>query len=160
LRLDIWRSALAMVRDRPLLGYGPDGFLYAYSPRYVAPAAWAERFTAHAHNLFLDFWVRLGIIGGALAVFVAGYLVVSTVAFVRTRDGRDALADAALLALVASLVHGFVDNAYFAHDLAMSAWLLAWLAFGERDVPAGKGAIAVASPRRRWLGVHRVAPLR
>ena len=60
LRLDIWSSALRMIDDRPVSGYGPDQFLYAYLPRYVEPTAWGERFTAHAHNFRVRFLDQTG----------------------------------------------------------------------------------------------------
>jgi O-antigen ligase len=129
LRLDIWRSTLRMIGDRPLTGYGPDQFLYAYLPRYIAPTAWSERFTSHAHNLILDFWVRLGIIGGAFAIAVVVIGTLRAYHVMRGRTRFDSLTAAGSVALVAAIVHGTVDNAYFAHDLAISGWFVAWLAF-------------------------------
>lgn len=158
LRLAIWDSALRMIADRPIRGYGNDQFLYAYLPRYVNPVAWSERFTAHAHNFVLDYWVRLGIIGVAFAAVGAAVCLISALRFAAGSGQREALAGAASVGLVAVIVHGLVDNAYFAHDLAMSAWVLGWLAFGragpaEREETANN---ARARDRRRWL--HRVAP--
>jgi O-antigen ligase len=160
LRVDIWGSALRMIRDRPLAGYGPDQFLYAYLPRYIEPTAWNERFTAHAHNVVLDFWVRLGIIGFALAV-----AAVIVVAFggVRlwTRQWRgNALAAAGLVGLIAMMTHGLVDNAYFGHDLAMSGWLLAWLAFGPGSRDTAEGVPNGARPDNGRRGFHWFAPVR
>lgn len=136
LRIDIWTSALAMIRDRPVLGFGPDQFLYAYAPRYIQPTAWDERFTSHAHNLLADSWIRLGIIG-AIAAIIAMVMVARRIVNDRRAGSKhSALSKAAAIALGATLVHGLIDNAYFGHDLAMSAWLLAWLAFeyaGERS---------------------------
>lgn len=138
LRLDIWSSALAMIDDRPVRGYGPDQFLYAYLPRYVQPTAWNERFTAHAHNFMLDFWIRLGIIGAAFAACMVLLCLIALARGVRDDDRSERrLGTAALVALAATFAHGLVDNAYFSHDLAMSCWLLAWLAFGTRPDVAG-----------------------
>jgi len=160
LRLAIWDSALQMIADRPLRGYGNDQFLYAYLPKYVHPVAWSERFTAHAHNFVLDFWVRLGIIGVAFAAVAAGACLVSAWRFATGSGRREALAGAASVGLVAVIVHGLVDNAYFAHDLAMSAWLLGWLAFGHAEPAQREEAAnhARARDRRRWL--HRITPER
>jgi putative inorganic carbon (hco3(-)) transporter len=159
LRLDIWRSAMQMIRDRPIIGYGPDQFLYAYLPRYIEPTAWNERFTAHAHNLIFDFWIRLGIIGGAFAIvaIVSGAIRAYVVA--RRASTIDALTAAGTVALVAALAHGWVDNAYFSHDLAMSGWCIAWLTFGSAANRL-EGRISSARPRRwrRWF--HRLAPVR
>ncbi len=138
LRLEIWQSSIAMIRDRPVAGYGPDQFIYAYTPKYVSPAGWAERFTAHGHNLVIDYWVRLGIIGAvfaASAIFV-GFRAVADVAWGKSSN-RNLLQSAAIVTLGAAILQGLVDNGYFIHDLAMSAWLLAFLAFDE---PAGEPA--------------------
>jgi O-antigen ligase len=125
-----------MIRDRPVLGFGPDQFLYAYVPRYIQPTAWDERFTSHAHNLLADSWIRLGIIGAIAAIVVVVFVARQIVNDRTDNIGRSALSKAATVALGATLVHGLIDNAYFGHDLAMSAWLLAWLAFehsGQKD---------------------------
>ncbi len=145
LRLDIWSSALRMIDDRPVSGYGPDQFLYAYLPRYVEPTAWGERFTAHAHNFVFDFWIRLGIIGAAWVSIMVLLCLLTLARRVRDTGEPRALGFAALVALTATIAHGLVDNAYFSHDLAMSCWLLAWLAFGTRpDVATAEGEIDIA----------------
>jgi putative inorganic carbon (HCO3(-)) transporter len=162
LRVDIWRASVRMIRDRPLFGYGPDQFLYAYSPRYVAPTAWAERFTSHPHDVLLDFWVRLGIIGAALAVVGILWCVSHAARAFRQTQPVDALHMAALAGLLAAITHGLVDNAYFLHDLAMSVWLLLWLAgsapIGERLLEKGSGSVEGARGWRRR--VHRFPSLR
>ena len=161
LRLDIWSSALTMIDDRPVLGYGPDQFLYAYLPRYVQPTAWGERFTAHAHNVLLDFWIRLGIIGAAFAGAVLLLCLIALARRMRDLDRSQALGMAGLVALTASFAHGMVDNAFFAHDLAMSSWLLAWLAFGATPESASsEGGVDIARPGVGRGRLHRLASLR
>jgi O-antigen ligase len=161
LRLDIWSSALEMIGDRPLLGYGPDQFLYAYLPRYVQPTSWGERFTAHAHNFVLDFWIRLGIIGAAFVIVAAVVVLRATAQRVQESGDRSRLQTAALIALTSAFAHGLVDNAYFSHDLAMSCWLLAWLAFGFGSQSTGsQGGIGVARTGVGRSRLHRFASLR
>ena len=159
LRIDIWTSAIEMISARPFVGYGPDQFLYAYLPRYVQPTAWGERFTAHAHNIVFDFWIRLGIIGLAFTMLVG---VVCARLTLRTIQGRSdgALRAAATVALVASLTHGLIDNAYFTHDLAMSGWLLAWFALGQRVADSSEGVDDVARPGYGRRRIHRFSSLR
>jgi putative inorganic carbon (HCO3(-)) transporter len=160
LRFDVWTATLAMIRDHPVWGYGPDGFLYNYNPRYVQPTAWAERFTAHAHNLVLDFWVRLGIIGAAVVTVAIGACLASVATFVQAGNRRETIADAALIGLLAAILHGMVDNGYFVHDLAMSAWLLIWLAMQRRTGVAKEGTVGIARSGRWRMRIHRVAPVR
>lgn len=124
LRLDIWRSTAAMIADRPLTGVGLDQFLYQYERRYVAPAAWGERYTSHPHNLFLDFWARLGILGLAWSIGAwALALGVAVAAYRRSAGGRPALILGATGVLLYSLFHGLVDNGFFLPDIALCFWL-------------------------------------
>ena len=126
LRLQVWQSSLAMIRDHPILGVGLDGFLYAYRSTYILPTAWEEFNLSHPHNIVLDFWLRLGL---------PGLLVVGYVMIVFFRDGwrvykRWSRSEEGLLALglmagmVAFLVHGMVDNAFFLVDLAFAFVLM------------------------------------
>ena len=54
LRLQLWRSTWQMALDHPLVGVGPDQFLYWYRSDYLLPAAWREPNLNHPHNLILD----------------------------------------------------------------------------------------------------------
>jgi O-antigen ligase len=128
-RLKLWRSTLNMIADHPLRGVGLDGFLYAYRSRYVLPSAWEELDLSHPHNLLLDAWTRLGLLG----LGVVGWLIVS---FFRagwgaraaprgTESGYErALLLGLLAAMVAAVAHGLVDHAMFTIDLAMVFGLL------------------------------------
>jgi putative inorganic carbon (hco3(-)) transporter len=121
LRLELWRSSLEMIADHPLTGAGLDQFLYQYLPRYVTPEAWPERFTSHPHNLVLDSWLSLGIIG----LFVVG--LVGVLIARHTRTGlrtHDRVTLAAVGALITAGIHGMVDQSYFLPELATSVWLL------------------------------------
>lgn len=97
-RLKLWQGALNMALDHPLLGVGPDNFLYAYRTRYVLPSAWQELNLSHPHNLPLDLWTRLGLagaiagIGSLLVAFVAGWK-----GFVRGRGAERAMLERATL---------------------------------------------------------------
>lgn len=161
LRTDIWQSGLAMIRDRPVAGYGPDQFLYVYNSRYVDPAAWAERFTSHAHNIVIDSWVRVGIIGAVLAVLALARVARSIGAAVGQGESSriDPLGIAAIVTLAAAGAQALVDNGYFVHDLAMSAWLLAWAAFGRSAASQQRGALLHERNRDGRSGSRRLASL-
>ncbi len=131
-RLSLWHSSLGMIRDYPLLGVGPDNFLYAYRTRYVLPTAWEEFNLAHPHNVVMDFAARLGILG--LVVFVG--LQVSFWREVWPLHNRHspyvrALALGVMASMADFLAHGMVDAAYFVIDLAFVFWfslaLATWL---------------------------------
>ena len=127
MRLPLWRSSWAMIRDHWLLGVGPDNFLYQYRTRYILPEAWKEPNLSHPHNFALDFWSRLGV-GGLIAL--AGMIVFGARAARRARGSSVAgvrpLASGISAALLAALAHGLVDNSFFLVDLA--SLTLAYLA--------------------------------
>ncbi|MGN6811724.1 MAG: O-antigen ligase family protein, partial [Thermomicrobiales bacterium] len=153
LREYIWRSTLAMIRDHPAFGVGLDQFLTQYTPRYVNPAAWGERFTSHPHDFLLDFWVRLGIMGLAWILWLLVSLAVRVGRSWRLGEtGERRLLVAATLACVAALVHGTIDNFYFLIDLAFSWWLLLALLQIATVPPAGAGAEAsrISEPIEGW----------
>ncbi|MBW7883832.1 MAG: O-antigen ligase family protein [Caldilineaceae bacterium] len=128
LRLQLWRSAWQMAKDHSLLGVGPDNFLYYYRSDYMLPAAWQEPNLNHPHNLFLDWWTRLGIPGLLLGL---GWLAAGATGIVRAlqRGARPALALGILAAAVGGLVHGLIDVSYALPDL-MLVWVLL---FGIED---------------------------
>ncbi len=59
-RVRVWQSAIQMIAERPLTGFGLDQFLNAFRGRYMMPDAWQEPSLSHPHNWMLDWWVRLG----------------------------------------------------------------------------------------------------
>ncbi|HEX7101500.1 MAG TPA: O-antigen ligase family protein [Nitrolancea sp.] len=121
LRIDLWSSAIEMIRDHPIFGIGLDQFLYVYAPRYVKPEAWSERFTSHPHDIILDSWLSLGIMGLVLALAFVGVLVAASIRLARKRS---VLGLAAAGAMFAGILHGLVDNGYFLPDLALIFWFL------------------------------------
>jgi O-antigen ligase len=120
LRLKLWQGSLNMIRDHPLFGVGLDNFLYQYRTRYVLPEAWEELDLSHPHNIVLDYWTRLGVLG----VIAIGWLQLAffrkALRLYRQLDDRDlkALLLGLMASMVAFLAHGLIDNSYFLADLA------------------------------------------
>jgi O-antigen ligase len=124
-RLQLWQSSWNMILDHPVLGVGLDNFLYHYRTYYVLPTAWEEFDLSHPHNLVLDFWLRLGLLGLVvlfwllIAFFRRGWQ-----AYRRLPEGRDRLLVLGLMGgMVGAVVHGLVDNAFFLVDLAFAFML-------------------------------------
>jgi O-antigen ligase len=119
-RLVIWDGAARILRDFPVSGIGLDQFYVMYGRRYIEPVGWPERYTSHPHNLFLDFWLSLGLAGLLLVLIALALLGWRTIALRRAAPSGLAVAGAA--ALTAAVVHGLVDNAFFLPDLALLTW--------------------------------------
>jgi tetratricopeptide (TPR) repeat protein len=72
-RLEIWRTAVAAWRDRPLIGQGPDLFEMVFT-RFQTPAYWRFEWSGHpfhAHSIYLHTLATRGVLGLAAASFWA-----------------------------------------------------------------------------------------
>jgi O-antigen ligase len=138
LRLHLWRSSWKMFLDHPVLGVGPDNFLYHYRSRYILPAAWQEPDLSQAHNVPLDYATRAGVFGLAAGTWLQVAFWRLTLPLRRLTDpDRRALALGLMGSMVSFLAHGLVDASYFLIDLAFAFFLtlgvVQWLARSEAD---------------------------
>jgi putative inorganic carbon (hco3(-)) transporter len=135
----LWLASWHIIQNHLFLGIGPDQFLYYYSPHYTTHPYWIPRLNSHItpaiyqpdlaqpHNLLLDLWQS----GGLLALIGFVLLLVGIVDHFRQiwqnwRVWRDRslgpLALGVLASMLAGLIHGMVDSAYFSPDLALAFW--------------------------------------
>ena len=108
-RTDLWRDGLLLVADYPFTGLGHDGFMMAYSSYVMLLHV---GFIPHAHNLYLDVAIEQGL-PGLFLLLVLVALFVRAFWREQTRpeaSGRRRQMAAAVLSLVAILVHGLVDD--------------------------------------------------
>lgn len=76
----------------------------------------------YPHNIFLNFWTELGLLGMLLFVWIMikyfyyGY---------KSLSGKEReLSLALIISLIAIIIHGLVDVPYFKNDLAVQFWVL------------------------------------
>ncbi len=121
-RINLWRSTVQLLEDHPITGVGLDQFLYAYRGRYILPEAWADPDLSHPHNWLLDYWVRLGILGVVIGVWLQVIFWRTGLRAYRLTQESNVLKMALVLGAMGSmanfLAHGLVDSAYFAINLS------------------------------------------
>jgi hypothetical protein len=108
-RIEIWSRALEQFAARPLTGWGPGQFQVAFvADGYTYTSVPEGMFVAHAHDMFLEYLVTLGIPGAVTALLV---LVVTlwSLRAVRTSCCLVASATALTAALVGFQVFGLTD---------------------------------------------------
>jgi hypothetical protein len=128
-RLVLWRTAVDIWREHPLIGIGPDNFRHTYGRR-LGLAAWDRR--VHANSTYLEVLASMGALGGAAVAWLA---VAALRSALRTFAARDAAARpvfaAAAAAVLAIAVHGLVDSFWtFTPTYAVFA-IAAGLLFGR-----------------------------
>jgi O-antigen ligase len=126
-RENLWYSSLNLIRERPLTGVGLDQFLYWYRSRYLVPEAWAEPNLSIPHNILLNYWVNLGILGVCSGITFQVMFWRTLLRLRRRVSAADPVTFALVLGLAGSmadfLAHGLVDVAFFAVNLAFVFFL-------------------------------------
>jgi O-antigen ligase len=148
-RVYMWRSGLAMWRERPVLGIGPGGVKREYPP-YALPEAIKKR-TGHVHSAPLQILVERGLLG--LAAWLAIWVTFLTRCLgLLRRLPSEAIAERMLvvgsLAAIASfLVAGLSEYNFGDSEVVMVAWAIMAL----------PGAVDTSTPR---TARSRTAPSR
>jgi tetratricopeptide (TPR) repeat protein len=151
-RIAIWRSALQLIRERPLLGYGPEALVLVF-PRVFPPELvyyqGRQFFVDRAHNWVLDWAVSTGFVGllAYLLVLIV-WAVLAGQALQRAKHRRHRL----LLVGAVAAVGANLTNNLLSFDVtptAMASWMLMGLvAAGVRGRP-NPAPIARLSPWRK-----------
>jgi O-antigen ligase len=136
LRLDLWRSALAMLSHHPLFGGGLSGFKQSLRPYRVS--AYHENLI-YPHNLFLNFWSETGLLGLAALCWLLIQIVRTALRGLRIAESpwARAMAVGLLGVVVAFLLHGMVDVPYFKNDQALAFWALLGVQLGSLQLQRG-----------------------
>ena len=107
-RMLLWSTALAVTRDHPWLGVGPDNFRHVYG-RYLGLVTWDTR--VHANNTYLEVLANTGVVGlAALAWLVVALFTAMWRGWRTTAGDNLPLLAAAAAACIAIAVHGLVDS--------------------------------------------------
>ena len=155
-RIPMWKDAPAMIRDRPLLGFGGGSFVWVYPPYQFhirQHLTWD-----FLHNEYLQMQVEYGAVGSGLLLAGLLWLGLGTVRGVlRAREPALAvLLAGAAGGLAASLVHALFDfNFHVFPNPHVLVWLggVVWGAWFLQE----QGAEPVAGRARRLRGAMAAA---
>jgi O-antigen ligase len=136
-RLTTWTAVAARILEHPLAGkgFGREIMKKAYpdllSQKY--PALW------HAHNLFLNYGMSLGIPGMLAIVLVFFALLRKFWELSRSGDRSIAMAGICGVLLVVGVVARNLSNDFFQRDLALMFWAVAGMLLGYANHAQGGG---------------------
>ena len=104
-RLYTWETAFWAIKDRPIFGWGPENFSFAFDKyfnyKHFHPGQGGETWFDRAHSVILDYAASTGIIGllAYLAVFVLYYFQFFKSEFNNLRSLRQLFVSALFFAL-------------------------------------------------------------
>jgi O-Antigen ligase len=122
-RRALWRAAIVLWRQHPLLGVGPDNFRRRYEA-ILSPSPTGDAYTdtrVHANNLYLETLADTGVVG----VAALGFLVAAWAAALRRAHATGSLAGMACgVAAGTFFVHGGLDYFFEFTPLFGLFWVL------------------------------------
>jgi hypothetical protein len=124
----IWRSATAMAAERPLLGHGYGREIMAEELRATLAKAGQHKPYNHGHNVFLDAWIQLGVVGLAAFALLMASLAWSFAA-ARKREHGAPLAIAGLAVFAGYLAKNLTDDFFFRPN-SLVFWAIAGMLLG------------------------------
>lgn len=134
-RIWIWRHALSVLFDNPILGTGPDTFYYALGPEIQRASIEAFNVTFDkAHNIFLQIAVCMGI--PALLAYLT-YVVSLFVSAVKKAFERP------LLLAFGAAALSYMIQSFFCVEVPITTPLV-WIAFGVMAAEVWMGKIGAA----------------
>ena len=123
----LWRAAIEEIGKSPLWGTGLGNV--RWMRRYIPRQRLQGTELIDAHNLFLDFGAKLGVIGLlAILGLLARFYWIALTAYRRSDGDTRALAVGLLAAMTAAVVHGMVDAFYFGLPFAVLFWFFLGMA--------------------------------
>ncbi len=107
-RLDIWVDAINMIKEKPVLGFGPGAFVWRY-PQYKNHPV--RRRITYTHNDYLNLLVDYGVVGFAivLAFFLMQFARIKRLRSLVDYPDRQSILMGTILSLVAVMVHAAFD---------------------------------------------------
>lgn len=117
IRLSQWSETLNMLKDHWVLGAGLSGYPEVFTSYHLATHI--EIFQ-YPHNLLLNIWVELGILG-VVAMGILAYYV--------WQKRQEPHVFIPFLVLIQMCIHGLVDVPYFKNDLAILTWIFLAMIF-------------------------------
>ena len=141
-RVSIWCAAMDMIRDFCIsgIGIGTEAFQMVY-PMYALSGA---DFALHAHNLYLQIWVEMGVIGIVSFVFVILMVIRQTfsagITTLRKTDSAAKIVIALGAGILGFLFQGLTDYVWYNYKMLMIFWIVIALAMSGANIVKGANA--------------------
>ncbi len=130
MRIAMWESTVQMIMDHPLLGIGWGAYWMVY-PLYDTYIVDGSVMLVHAHNIYLNYWAEIGIIGGT--AFLWYFFKTMGMALFNSRVLPNKLMEGLLLglglAMISIALNGLTDDVLFNIPSSMLLWMMCGLVY-------------------------------
>lgn len=124
-RFTIWGMGWEGVKDRPVLGWGPENFAVVFS-KYYKPELWRqEPWFDRSHNIIFDWLINAGVLGllAYLSIFITALCLIWK-NYIRKKIGLEVAA-----VVIAMFLAYFFQNLFVFDNLATYIGLFSFLAW-------------------------------
>jgi O-antigen ligase len=153
IRKQQWKETIEMLTDnRIITGAGLNNYQNSLSPYHQEgifvknddpdwhhKTVWDEKYRKqvwqpveiylYPHNIFLNFWTELGLVGALIFLFlIVRVLLELTIRLKKLDKKQKAVVLGIIGSMLTVLIHGLVDVPYFKNDLALLFWTIVALA--------------------------------
>jgi len=118
IRSSQWQETWAMLIDKPIFGAGLNAYQKTLAPYHKN--SWLEIYL-YPHNIFLNFWSELGIVGLIIFLLIMGYLIFT---LRKLFLAKNLWAWPLTMAWSTWFIHGLVDVPYFKNDLSVLFFIM------------------------------------
>jgi O-antigen ligase len=129
-RVQIWDTAITMIKYNPILGIGLADFQRVYSEtipeKYFPPYEWL---VPEPHNLYFAFWLHLGLAGIIWLIYVLRYTILKLIEAVKSNQWEAYWLSLSLLSIY---IYGILDTPFWKNDLALLFIVILYGVVGER----------------------------
>jgi ADP-heptose:LPS heptosyltransferase/O-antigen ligase len=150
-RLKLWPQVMERIQERPLtgFGFGRGALRQMLNAEFNDPLLW------HAHNLFLDMVVQMGVLGLLLLLVLLGATVREGWRMARSSDDLAAACGLAVLAIAAGMVIRNVTDTLWVRQNALLYWGVLGILFAWSQRPPARapdGGMRILVIRRDNIG--------
>jgi len=135
-RIPLWSQLLSYIANRPIQGYGYDGF---WGPQHINEIAKVQEWAVtHAHSAYLDLTLGLGLVGGISYFFIVILGIGKAIA--ANRYSGDKYFGFVVVALIFAGFDGFLEPIVImpTHTMFVNMVILSGLGFSIRDPVHGR----------------------
>lgn len=123
-RFMVWGMAWEGFKDRPLFGWGQDGYINVFNKHYDPNMYNQEQWFDRAHNVFLDWLIAGGVVG--LLTYLSLFVALLWYLLVRTGKEFSFMERSILVGLVGAYI---IQNVFVFDNIASYLFLFSFAAF-------------------------------